>query len=385
MLQVIVRILIVALLVALGWFLFYYLVTLTYPFLIAAAFAFLINPIVTFLERKARLPRPLAVFSGILFLFGIVGGILTLIVFKVIDGFRYLSQLVPTQIERISISIQSYVNEQIFPIWNLGIGLIDNLDEAQRTAIEDGIQQFGGQLASLLGRVGQAVANGLSHFVGALPITLTVFVFIVLGLYFISKDWNRFRISIKMKLPNHVVNNTIHVLTDLKSKVIGFLTAQLILISMTAGMNFIGLLILGVDQPLTIALIIGLVDLMPYLGTGIILIPWAIYSLIMGDLFLGFGLLILYGLTVLQRQLAEPKVLSSNLGLNPLATLISLFVGLQLFGVIGLVIGPVALVIFISLYQANVLDGIWKYIKGEGLNRQSFTQMLVFTKASVYN
>lgn len=364
-LQVIVRILIVSLLVALGWFVFYHFVALTYPFLIAAVFAFLINPIVTFLERKAKFPRPLAVFSGILFLFGVVGGILTLIIFKVIDGFQYLSQLVPRQIERISISIQSYVNEQLFPLWNQGIGLIDNLDESQRSAIEDGIQQVGGQLASLLGRIGQAVANGLSSFVGALPITLTILVFIVLGLYFISKDWNKFRMQTKKKLPNHITLRIVNILTDLKSKVIGFLTAQLILISLTAGMNFIGLLILGVEQPLTIALIIGLVDLMPYLGTGIILIPWAIYSLVMGDLFLGFGLLILYGLTVLQRQLAEPKVLSSNLGLNPLATLISLFVGLQLFGVLGLVIGPVVLVILISLHQANVLDGIWRYIKGE--------------------
>jgi predicted PurR-regulated permease PerM len=61
---------------------------------------------------------------------------------------------------------------------------------------------------------------------------------------------------------------------------------------------------------------------------------------------------------------AEPKVLSSSLGLNPLATLISLFAGLQLFGFMGLFIGPVLLVLFMSLYQANVFEGIWRFIKG---------------------
>jgi sporulation integral membrane protein YtvI len=356
--------LIVAVLLVLGWFIFYYMVWLTFPFLIAVALAFLINPVVRSLEKTARFPRPLAVLMGILFLFVLVGGVLTLMIIKLIDGFRYLSTFVPDQIERISTHIQSYVNEQFFPLWVKGIGLIDHLDTAQQNAIENGIQQLGGQFASILGNAGQAIANSLSHFVGALPITLTVFVFIIIGLYFISKDWNRLHAIVKTKLPAHIFDQFGHVYEDLKSKVVGFLTAQFILISMTAILNFIGLLILRVDQPFTIALILGVVDLLPYLGTGIILIPWAVYSLVTGNLFLGFGLLILYVLTITLRQVAEPKVLSSSLGLNPLATLISLFAGLQLFGFMGLFIGPVLLVLFMSLYQANVFEGIWRFIKG---------------------
>ncbi|WP_227935385.1 sporulation integral membrane protein YtvI [Alkalihalobacillus deserti] len=363
--QVIVRILIVAILLVLGWYIFYYVVWLTFPFLIAVALAFLINPVVSFFEKTARFPRILAVFTGILFLFGLVGGVLTLIIIKLIDGFQYLSRLVPNQIERISIHIQSYVNEHFFPLWVKGIGLIDHLDETQQNAIENSIQQLGGQFAAILGNAGQAIANSLSHFVGALPITLTVFVFIILALYFISKDWNRLQANVKDKLPPHIFDQFGDVYQDLKSKVVGFLTAQLILISMTAILNFIGLLILRVEQPLTIALIIGVVDLLPYLGTGIILIPWAGYSLVTGNFFLGFGLLILYILTITLRQLAEPKVLSSSLGLNPLATLISLFAGLQLFGFMGLFIGPVILVLLLSFYQANVFEGIWRFIKGE--------------------
>jgi sporulation integral membrane protein YtvI len=363
-LQVIVRLLIVALLLVIGWFVFYYVVWLTFPFLIALAIAFLINPVVTLLERMTKFPRPLAVLTGILFLFGLVGGILTLIVIKLIDGFQYLSRLVPAQIEIMATHIQSYVNEHVLPLWVRGIGLIDDLDDAQRNAIENSIQQLGGQFASILGNAGQAIANSLSHFVGALPITLTVFVFIILSLYFISKDWNRLRFLVKNKLPNKMFDQIGHVYEDLKSKLVGFLTAQFILISMTAVLNFIGLLILNVEQPLTIALILGVVDLLPYLGTGIILIPWAIYSILTGNLFLGVGLLILYGLTITLRQLAEPKVLSSSLGLNPLATLVSLFVGLQLFGFLGLFIGPVILVLILSFHEAKIFDGMWRFIKG---------------------
>jgi sporulation integral membrane protein YtvI len=363
-LQVIVRILIVALLLVLGCFVFYYVVWFTFPFLIAVVIAFLINPVVNLLEKTAKFPRPLAVLTGILFLFGLVGGVVTLIIIKLIDGFHYLSRLVPNQIEIISIHIQSYVNEHFLPLWVKGIGLIDHLDDTQRNAIENSIQQLGGQFASILGNAGQAIANSLSHLVGALPITLTVFVFVILSLYFISKDWNRLQLITKDRLPNHILNQMGQVFQDLKSKLLGFLTAQFILISMTAVLNFIGLLVLKVEQPLTIALILGAVDLLPYLGTGIILIPWAIYSIVSGNLFLGFGLLILYTLTITLRQLAEPKVLSSSLGLNPLATLISLFVGLQLFGFLGLFIGPVILVLFLSFHEAKIFEGIWSFIKG---------------------
>ncbi|MFC0470900.1 sporulation integral membrane protein YtvI [Halalkalibacter kiskunsagensis] len=363
-LQVIVRILIVALLLVLGWVVFYYVVWLTFPFLIALVIAFLLNPIVNLLEKTAKFPRSLAVLTGILILFGLIGGVLTLIIIKLIDGFHYLSRLVPKQIEMIATHIQSYVNEQVLPLWVRGIGLIDDLDDAQRNAIENSIQQLGGQFASILGNAGQSIANSLSHFVGALPITLTVFVFIILSLYFISKDWNRLQLLMRSKLPNRMFEQMGHVYQDLKSKLIGFLTAQFILISMTAVLNFIGLLVLNVEQPLTIALILGIVDVLPYLGTGIILIPWAIYSLVTGNFFLGIGLLILYALTITLRQLAEPKVLSSSLGINPLATLVSLFVGLQLFGFIGLFLGPVMLVLLLSFHEAKVFEGVWRFIKG---------------------
>jgi predicted PurR-regulated permease PerM len=120
-----------------------------------------------------------------------------------------------------------------------------------------------------------------------------------------------------------------------------------------------------VDQALTIAVILGIIDLIPYFGPGLILIPWSIYSFFTGDIFLGVGLLVLYASTVTVRQIAEPKVLSTSMKLNPLAILVFMFAGLQLFGIVGLVIGPITLVLLISLYDAKIFDGLWKFVKGE--------------------
>ncbi|MEM5598483.1 AI-2E family transporter [Niallia circulans] len=148
----------------------------------------------------------------------------------------------------------------------------------------------------------------------------------------------------------------------------GFLKAQLTLVSITTVIILIGLLILRVDYAITIALLTGIVDIIPYLGTGLIFVPWIIYEIITGQIVLAIGLSVLYIIVLVQRQIMEPKILSSNIGLDPLATLIALFVGFKLFGFIGLIVGPVSLVIVTSCIEqmyfmiyGNLLKGIVKY------------------------
>lgn len=116
---------------------------------------------------------------------------------------------------------------------------------------------------------------------------------------------------------------------DLQKALSGYLRAQFIMISITAFIVLIGLLILGVESAFTYALLIGLVDLLPYLGVGTIMIPWLIYAFATGDMTLGIGLSVLYGIILVARQLIEPKVLASSVGLDPLPTLIAMFAGLE--------------------------------------------------------
>ena len=133
----------------------------------------------------------------------------------------------------------------------------------------------------------------------------------------------------------------------------------------------IGLLILNIPYAITIALLIGLVDLPPYLGVGAVLVPWFLYLFFTGNTKLGLGLLIIYGVIVVVRQLLEPNLLSSNVGLDPLLTLIALFVGLKLFGFLGIIIGPVTVVVILALHRAQVFRDIWMFIKGENTNPTS--------------
>jgi len=205
--------------------------------------------------------------------------------------------------------------------------------------------------------------NGLKNFLLSLPNTATVSVISLIGAFFISKDFYIWKIRFRRLLPNGVNSRLDHVLNDLKGALVGFIKAQLTLISLTAAIVIIGLLILRVDYAITIGLLTGLVDLLPYLGTGTVFVPWIIYLFFKGNYSLVIGLSILYGVVLIFRQIIEPKIVAENVGLDPLLTLVALFVGLQLFGFLGLIIGPVSLVLINALIKADVFSDVWQYIK----------------------
>lgn len=199
----------------------------------------------------------------------------------------------------------------------------------------------------------------------SLPDFATMLVISLLAAFFISKDFYLWRNRFRRLLPGGINSRVDRIMLDLKSALVGFIKAQLTLISITAAIVIIGLLIMRVEYAVTIGLLTGLVDLLPYLGTGTVFIPWIIYAFFKGQYGLVIGLSILYGIVVILRQIIEPKIVAENVGLDPLLTLVALFIGLNLFGFLGLIIGPVSLVVINALIKANVFQDVVKYIMGK--------------------
>ena len=193
--------------------------------------------------------------------------------------------------------------------------------------------------------------------------------FSLLATFFISKDWKKLANFSSKVLPPRILLGTGKVINDLKGALFGFIKAQFTLISLTTVTILIGLLILKVEYSITIALVSGLIDIIPYLGTGTVFIPWIAYEVIIGNYHLAIGLIVVYVIVVVQRQLVEPKVLSSSIGIDPLATLVALFVGYKLIGFLGLIAGPVVLVIINTLHRANVFKEIWRFVIGNNAPR----------------
>ena len=123
-----------------------------------------------------------------------------------------------------------------------------------------------------------------------------------------------------------------------------YLKAYLLLLLMTLGALLLGFAILGVPYPLLMATLTALVDLLPVLGVGAVLVPWAILLFLQKEVATGAGLLILYGVMLILRQIAEPRLLGKSLGVHPLLALFAGFAGLHLFGIAGMILGPMVAV-----------------------------------------
>lgn len=347
----------------------YFVSKVTYPFLIAIAIAFLINPLVNFLENKTKFPRALAVIVSLVLIIGVFIGLITLLIAEIVSGTNYLADVVPKHINTLVKYLEDFIAGQVIPLYNQAASLFKSLDVGQQDTILQNIQTAGQKIATSAGSFLQNFFLKLPALVSWIPNAATVLVFALLATFFISKDWYRLSGIGNKFIPEKAMKSGRTVLTDLKKALFGFIRAQLTLISITLVIVLIGLLILRVDYAITIALVTGIVDILPYLGTGVVFIPWIIYSAISGDVALAIGLSVLYTVVVVQRQIMEPKILSSSIGLNPLATLIALFVGFKLVGFLGLILGPVTLVIITTLNNANVFQDIWNFIIGKPNNQ----------------
>lgn len=139
----------------------------------------------------------------------------------------------------------------------------------------------------------------------------------------------------------------------------GWIRSQGILVLITFGELLIGFFILQLNPALILAALISLVDALPILGTGTVLIPWAILAALCGRIQLSFGLLLLYGIVSLIRSLLEPKLLSVQIGLPPLASLAAMYAGFRSFGIAGMILAPLAVTCIKQLYDCKIIN-LWR-------------------------
>jgi sporulation integral membrane protein YtvI len=352
-------------LVAAGAFALFFVSKVTYPFIIGFLIAFMMNPLVNFFQERAKMPRSLAVLISLLLIMLVFAGLITLLVVEIASGAEYLAKVVPEHLITLIDYIEHLFAAQLIPIYNQLTGMFQSLESGQQDTILDNIQNVGATIGTTAGNFIKDFFEKIPNILSWFPNAATVLIFSLLGTFFISKDWYRLSAMGTKFLPNRARTSSKTVFDDLKKALFGFVRAQATLVSITTVIILIGLLILRIDYAITIALVTGIVDIIPYLGTGAVFVPWIIYEAIAGEMSTAIGLGILYVVVLVQRQIMEPKILSSSIGLDPLATLIALFVGFKTIGFLGLIVGPVILVIFNTLQRANVFQDIWSFIKGK--------------------
>jgi sporulation integral membrane protein YtvI len=312
------------------------------PFIIAYFFASLIEPLVKFVEKKIKIPRKIGTVFSILLVLGFIGSIIGFLISRLIKEIRavYLS---------LEINMETLTEFFDRVIENID-GIFIQLPVSFTGLIEKAIEELTNNLQSVLGKIIDWVQASVQVAL-YLPQILIFILVTVLATYFMSSDKNNILKFLDLQIPTNWLNKTKSITTNVFSAFFGWLRAQLILTSITFTELLIGLLILNVNNALLIALLIALVDVLPVLGAGTVLIPWAIITLVLGNTKLALSLALLYVIILFVRQLIEPKVLGKQIGVHPLFTLAGMYIGLRLWGVAGMFIGPLSIVALKYLFE----------------------------------
>ena len=208
-------------------------------------------------------------------------------------------------------------------------------------------------LAEAVSALGDFAVHAAGGLVTALP-NLTVFVLVTLvASFYFALDLGGIHARVLACLPPRVGEFAKKLKESAWLAAVGYLRAYLILMLVTFLILLVGFLVLRVDYALLLAALFALLDFLPVIGIEILLLPWGIFLLFSGNFPLGIGLLLLYGLLTLVRQILEPRLVGQSLGLHPLLALGAMYAGLQLFGFLGLMLFPGALLILRNAWKGK--------------------------------
>ncbi|ALX48342.1 sporulation integral membrane protein YtvI [Lentibacillus amyloliquefaciens] len=340
-----------------------YTVSFLFPFLLAVILSLILNRPVTFLEKTFKFPRGIAVFIMLSVTVTTIIGLIILILSELIHGTAYLAEVVPNHFRSLIFIAENFIDEQLMPSYHNLVSFFHALNPEQQESINTNINQIMQQFASFGADVISHLLHLIPQTIALLPRSISMFLFTVMAAFFITKDWESLIWHIKKRIPKNILDTSFAVQNHLRNALFGYIRAQSVLIVITSLTILIGLLIFQVEYALTISLLAALADLLPFFGTGIIFVPWILYLFLTGDYVLTIAITVLYMIVVIQRQLLEPKIVSGNVGVNPLFALLALFIGFQIWGAIGFFIGPLLLFTVNAFFQAGIFHQIGHFIK----------------------
>jgi len=326
------------------------IISLLLPFILAFAVASLANPVARFLKKKFRFKKILATSVALLFILTVVSGLITLVVNRLITELTTLVQTIP--------DFSSFITEKYNELsaqWELFHKSIS--PEFSQYANEF-LADLAKSLSDVLATLTRFTINSATNIATRIPSVLIFIVAFVLSSIFITNDYDLIKQNLANQFPPKIREkiSTIKEYANIAFK--KYLKGMLTIMTITFFELLIGMMILSIEYAFTFALIIAIIDVLPIFGTGTILIPWGIISLIIGNYPLGIGLLVLYAIITIVRQFIEPKIISNSLGTNPLLTMIAIYVGFKLFGIVGMICMPILVLIFASLNKSGIIK-IW--------------------------
>lgn len=355
-----------ALIIAIGYVILKFLFWPLFPFLLAFVFAMAFQRPVRFMERKLKIGRGFPSVLLVLLILVVVLGVLTLLGALLVSQARSLFESLNARFSSLPQMLESLKSV-------LGSALAFLPDSIEGTIVQSANRFLDGLIGgtasfdwSILAGPLEGAFNAAKQVPGAVLSVVVACVCCV----FITIDFPRIRRFAYRQIPPEKREVFSHTKRAVLSSFGKIAKAYLLILCITflellAGFKILSAFnLLSDTYIIVLALVIAIIDIIPVLGTGTVLIPWTLYSLIVGNTWLGVGLAILYVIITVLRQYIEPKLVSLQLGLPPFITLIAMFFGLQLFGFIGLFLMPM-LVMLIKMLSDNGTLHLWRTERDE--------------------
>lgn len=331
-------------LIAVGLLLVYLMFTVGAPFLLALVVAIFLEPLNHFFMKRFRMNRLAAATTSSSLFTVILIGLIGLLGVKIVAELIAFFKKVPNYFE----DVNGMVDDLMLQARSLYQGLPpDTID-----TLENWLMGLTSTLTKMVG----SLSNTVLAFASGIPGMFIFFIVFLVAVYMFSFSLNTMKASVLSMFDEKSHAQVNDVLLNLRKSIFGFLRSQFILSALTYIISLIGLFVLDIKYPLAIALLIIVVDIMPILGTGSVLVPWGSYLILTGDAFSGVGLIILFLFITVFRRIVEPKILGDAVGIGSLSALISLYVGFKLVGVIGVFIGPLIVIIYMAARKAGLFQ-----------------------------
>ncbi len=318
------------------------------PFVIGWIISMIAAPLVRFFEEKLKIRRK----AGSAFVIVVVIGLVVLVLYlagaKLVKEGVGLVNALPT----IWASAEADFND----IAKNFDSIYKRLPIDIQNSITEVSDQIGSYIGEFFGKISTPTITAVGNFAKQLPAVLIGIIMALLSAYFFVAERNTVGEWLRKKVPSFIQNRYLMLKRSLVKAVGGYFKAQLKIEVWMYLLLVIGLSILRVDYALLIALGIAFMDFFPFFGTGTIMVPWAIIKILSSDYQMAIGLLIIWGVGQLARQIIQPKIVGDSIGVAPIPTLFLLFIGYKLSGVIGMIVAvPLGLIVY-TMYQEGVFD-----------------------------
>lgn len=326
-----------------------YVIPLFMPFIIGFIIALILKPIIIFINKKIKIKR-VKISAIVLIIF-------YLLFFIVISMFGVK---IYTYTKEIFYNLPEFYVNTIEPVLNDVVIWLRKTAPQMDIWISNGFESINDSILSFVKSISSTVMRAIMSVAGGIPSFFIKFLFTIVSSFFFTIDYTKITKFILMQFSEKNQNMILNIKKNGIDTIFKFIRAYAILIMITFIELSIGLSILKIPNSILFAALIAVIDILPILGTGGVLLPWAAICIITGNVSLAVGLVILYVVVLVIRQTLEPKVVGNQIGLHPIITLMCMFVGAQLFGFIGLFLLPILVTILKNMNDEGAIH-LFKY------------------------